>query len=100
MSAVNIARPLRLAPSVRRYTRLLLAPHTLLSIILGALLIYLVAIPLLRIVWATITWQAEDARLARGFEEGAFTLFHWQRTFLGVVSNELVYTPFVPPRHE
>lgn len=59
------------------------------------MLIYLVAIPLLRIVWATITWQAEDARLARGFEEGAFTLFHWQRTFLGAVSNELVYTPFV-----
>lgn len=33
--------------------------------------------------------------MARGFEEGAFTLFHWKRTFLGTVRNELVYRPFL-----
>lgn len=80
---------------LRRLWRVATAPRTVLSILLGALLLYLVVVPLLRIAWATFTWQPEDARLAQGFQEGAFTLFHWKRTFLGPVSRQLVYEPFV-----
>lgn len=80
---------------MRRLWRAITTPRILLSLVLCALLIYLVGVPLLRIAWATITWHPEDARVARGFEEGAFTLFHWKRTFLGTVSNELVYRPFL-----
>ncbi len=79
----------------RRLWRTLTTPRSLITIVLGLLLVYLVVVPLVRIVWATLTWQPEDARLARGFEEGAFTLFHWSRTFLGPVSQELVYVPFI-----
>jgi iron(III) transport system permease protein len=84
-----------LHPHLRRLWRAITTPRILLSLVLCALLIYLVGVPLLRIAWATITWHPEDARVARGFEEGAFTLFHWKRTFLGTVSNELVYRPFL-----
>lgn len=84
-----------LHPHLRRLWRAITTPRILLSLVLCALLIYLVGVPLLRIAWATITWHPEDARVARGFEEGAFTLFHWKRTFLGAVSNELVYRPFL-----
>ncbi len=92
-----IARPgFALAqPYLRRLWRWLTTPRILLSLALGLLLTYLVMVPLGRIVWATMTWQVEDAKLARGFEEGAFTLFHYQRTFFGNVSKELVYTPFL-----
>ena len=95
MATVTLRRsnPLRLR--LRRLRHVLGRPHVALSILLGLILLYLVVVPLVRITWATITWQAEDARLARGFEEGALTLFHWQRTFLGSVSRELVYEPFV-----
>ncbi|MDI6772488.1 MAG: iron ABC transporter permease [bacterium] len=84
-----------LHPHLRRLWRAITTPRILLSLVLCALLIYLVGVPLLRIAWATITWHPEDARVARGFEEGALTMFHWKRTFLGTVSNELVYRPFL-----
>jgi iron(III) transport system permease protein len=83
-----------LLPPARRVWRTVTTPRVLLSVVLLTLLIYLVGLPLLRIVWGTITWQPEDTRVARGFEEGALTDFHWKRTFLGPVSRELVYRPF------
>ncbi len=95
MAALNPAWSSALHPHLRRLWRAITTPRILLSLVLCTLLIYLVGVPLLRIAWATVTWHPEDARVARGFEEGAFTLFHWKRTFLGVVSNELVYRPFL-----
>ncbi|MDQ7840910.1 MAG: iron ABC transporter permease [bacterium] len=95
MAALNPPWSSALHPHMRRLWRAITTPRILLSLVLCALLIYLVGVPLLRIAWATITWHPEDARVARGFEEGAFTLFHWKRTFLGTVSNELVYRPFL-----
>ena len=93
--AVAVPSPALFQPQARRLWRAVTTPRSLITLVLGLLLVYLVVVPLVRIVWATLTWQPEDARLARGFEEGAFTLFHWQRTFAGPVSPELVYRPFV-----
>lgn len=95
MAVLNPPWSSALHPHLRRLWRAITTPRILLSLVLCALLIYLVGVPLLRIARATVTWHPEDARIARGFEEGAFTLFHWKRTFLGVVSNELVYRPFL-----
>ncbi|MBM3470342.1 MAG: iron ABC transporter permease [Armatimonadetes bacterium] len=95
MAALNPPWSSALHPHLRRLWRAITTPRILLSLGLCAVLIYLVGVPLLRIAWATVTWHPEDARVARGFEEGAFTLFHWKRTFLGAVSNELVYRPFL-----
>ncbi len=95
MTVLAPARPPLTQPQIRRLWRAVTTPRGLITLVLGVLLVYLVAVPLVRIAWATLTWQPEDARLARGFEEGAFTLFHWKRTFLGPVSRELVYGPFV-----
>jgi len=79
----------------RRLWRTATTPRGVITLVFGLLLVYLVVVPLVRIAWVTLTWQPEDARLARGFEEGAVTLFHWKRTFAGSVSRELVYGPFV-----
>lgn len=95
MAAVAPVRPLQVVWHTRRLWRTLTTPRMLITIVLGTLLAYLVVMPLARIAWATVTWQPEDARLADSFEEGAFTLFHWKRTFLGTVSRELVYMPFI-----
>ncbi|MDR7543799.1 MAG: iron ABC transporter permease [Armatimonadota bacterium] len=95
MAAVASVRPLQVVWHTRRLWRTLTTPRMLITIVLGTLLAYLVVMPLARIAWATVTWQPEDARLADSFEEGAFTLFHWKRTFLGTVSRELVYMPFI-----
>ncbi len=95
MAVIAPARPAPLQWQLRRLWRAATTPRSLITIVLGLLLVYLVVVPLVRIAWVTLTWQAEDARLARGFEEGAFTLFHWKRTFLGPISRELVYEPFI-----
>ncbi len=95
MATIAPARPAPIQWQARRLWRALTTPRMLITLVLGALLIFLVVVPLVRIAWATLTWQPEDARLARGFEEGAFTLFHWQRVFVGPVSRELVFDPFI-----
>ena len=95
MAVVPSLRPMVLQAQMRRLWRAATAPRIVLTLVLGVLLVYLVVVPLVRIAWDTVTWQPEDARLASGFQEGALTLFHWIRTFLGPVSRELVYTPFL-----
>lgn len=95
MAVAAPARPVDVQAQLRRLWRSLTTPRIVLTVMLGALLAYLVVVPLVRITWDTVTWQPEDARLARGFEEGALTDFHWKRTFAGPVSRELVYQPFL-----
>lgn len=95
MTVASAWLPAVLRPKLRRLWRSITTPRILLSLILCATLLYLVGVPLFRIAYSTVIWHPEDTRVARGFEEGALTDFHWRRTFAGRVSRELVYRPFV-----
>ncbi|MBI5034353.1 MAG: iron ABC transporter permease [Chloroflexi bacterium] len=89
----STALSISLAQATRRARRQLTRPHVVLGLILLALLLYLVMTPLLIMIQTTITWQVEDARLARGTIPGEFTLFHWDRVFNSIISQTMLWTP-------
>lgn len=78
-----------------RIRRTLTTPHILLSLILIVLMLYLVAVPLLRMAKTTVTWLETDTRLSREAEPGALTLFHWQRILDSRISKTIFWTPLV-----
>lgn len=84
---------LRLTAFLRRFFRWLKSPRVLLSLILLALMVYLVIIPIYRMLTATMTVQARDLRAIPGAVEGQFTTYHWIRMLSSKVSQVLLYAP-------
>jgi iron(III) transport system permease protein len=84
---------LRLTASLRRLLHWLTKPSVLLSLILLALMTYLIIIPLYRMMAATVTVQALDSRAIPGSVEGEFTTYHWIRMLSSKVSQVLTYAP-------
>lgn len=84
-----------LIPAGRRTWHLATRPHVVIGIGLLVAMLYAVVVPLLALVQTTFTWQLADVRLVRDADPGAFTLFHWQRVFAGVISEGTLYRPLV-----
>jgi len=76
-----------------RFFRWLTSPHVVLSIIMVAVMFYLVIIPLYRMVVTTITVADVDLRAIRGAEVGDFTWYHWVRMLTGKIGKLMTYQP-------
>ncbi|NIN67575.1 MAG: ABC transporter permease subunit, partial [Anaerolineae bacterium] len=93
---ISVPVPLmRVRPAARRLSRYVTTPHILLAFLFIAMMFYLIVFPLGRMIWTASTWQMGDERLARGIDvqEGAFTLFHWQRVFASKVTKAMLIAP-------
>ncbi len=78
---------------LRRFFRWLTDPKVALALIMLALMIYLIIIPLYRMVVTTITFQAKDLITHPNAVEGQFTLIHWSRMLASKISKVMLYAP-------
>ncbi len=70
-------------------------PYKVISYILLIILLFIVVLPLIRMVWDTFIWHFTDIRLSRNAKPGAFTLFHWKRIFSGSMSRNVLLHPLI-----
>jgi iron(III) transport system permease protein len=84
---------LQLLASTRRFIRWLTTPRVVLSLIMVALMIYLVVVPLYTMVATTLTWQPNDVVRNPDAVVGKLTLFHYVRMLTGMLSKIYTYTP-------
>ncbi len=85
----------KLLAASRRFYRWVSSPHVILALIMLAVMVYMVLIPLYRMLMTTITFQESDLRYARDAEVGKFTLFHWIRMLSSQISKIMTYEPLV-----
>ena len=73
--------------TLRRFIRWLANPKVFLSLIMLAMMIYLIIVPLYRMVETTLTFQDKDLIKFPDAEAGAFTFYHWTRMLTGKISQ-------------
>ena len=78
---------------LRRFFRWLATPHVFLAILMLILMVYLIVIPLGRMVETTLTVEKKDLMTLEGVEQGDFTLYHWTRMLFSKISKIILYTP-------
>ncbi|HSB82586.1 MAG TPA: iron ABC transporter permease [Candidatus Methylomirabilis sp.] len=86
---------LPLRARLNRVAYFLRLPRVGLGMGLFAVLLVLVALPCLKLLAATLTWDAADIRLSPAAQPGALTLFHWMRVFSSDLSAALFYRPLL-----
>lgn len=77
----------------RRFFRWLKTPRVWFSLILLAILFYMVVIPLFRMVVMTVTYQEKDVFRVPDAQVGEVTLFHYNRMFNSVMSKPYLFDP-------
>ena len=82
-------------PRLRRFFRWLTTPYVVLSLIMLVVMIYMVIIPLYRMLVTTITVQESDLRAITGATVGEFTSYHWTRMLFGKIAEIMTYKPLV-----
>ncbi len=82
-----------LVARARRFMRWLGSPHVLLSLIMLVLLIYLIIIPLYRMMATTLTFQEKDLIKFPDATAGSFTFYHWIRMLSSKISMIMLYVP-------
>ncbi len=98
MSSVEVPRSLssaRVLAFMRRSIRWLTSPHVVLSLIMLAVMFYMVIIPLYRMIATTVTFSENDIRYAKDAVAGQFTLFHWIRMLTSKISKIMTYEPLL-----
>jgi iron(III) transport system permease protein len=83
----------RLFARSRQFIRWLTSPKVVLALIMLALMIYLIVIPLYRMVSTTVTYQEKDIVTHPGAVVGALTPYHWVRMLTSRISTIMLYTP-------
>jgi len=81
--------------SLNRLIYYLTLPQVIISLTLIALLFFLAAIPFLKLLQETVTWQFADIRISRLARPGGLTLFHWKRVLASNLSPNIFYQPFL-----
>jgi len=94
-TSVSIDNKQKWIARLRRFFRWLSSPHVVLSIIMLAVMIYMVIIPLYRMLVTTFTVQEIDLRALRDVELGDFTFYHWIRMLTGKIAEIMTYEPLV-----
>ena len=77
----------------RRFFRWLTSARVVLALIMLVLMIYLILVPLYRMLEATVTYQDRDVHSVQGAVVGELTAYHWIRTLTGEISEVLTYVP-------
>ncbi len=80
---------------LRRFIRWVTSPHVVLSLIMLAVMIYMVIIPLYRMLMTTITVQESDLRVLKDATVGDFTWYHWLRMLTSKIARIMTYEPLV-----
>ena len=79
----------------RRLIRWLTTPHVVLSLIMLAVMFYMVIIPLYRMVMTTITIQESDLRVIKDGNIGDLTWYHWLRMLTSKIAKIMTYEPLL-----
>ncbi len=80
---------------LRRFIRWITSPHVVLSLIMLAVMVYMVIIPLYRMVMTTITVQESDLRVLKDANVGDFTWYHWLRMLTSKIARIMTYEPLM-----
>ena len=91
----KVPLPLLNKARLRRFFRWLKSPQVILSLIMLAVMFYMVIIPLYRMLITTITFSENDLRYAPGAVVGQFTLFHWLRTLTSKIAVIMTFQPLL-----
>ncbi|MGA9397021.1 MAG: iron ABC transporter permease [Anaerolineaceae bacterium] len=84
---------LQLRPRLRRFFQWLTSPKVFLALIMLAMMIYLIIIPLFRMLETTLTYQEKDVISNPDAIVGHFTVYHWIKMLTGQISTIMLYTP-------
>lgn len=85
----------RVQAGARRFFHWLSSPHVILALIMLAVMIYMVIVPLYRMVMTTITYSENDLRYAKGAIVGDLTLFHWVRMLTTKIGMMMTVQPLM-----
>jgi iron(III) transport system permease protein len=77
----------------RRFTRWLTSAHVVLALIMMAMMIYLILVPLYRMLETTLTFQEKDVLFVPDAVVGGFTTFHWVRMLASQISKVMLFAP-------
>ncbi len=77
----------------RRFIRWITSPYVALSILMLLLMVYLIIIPLYRMLFTTFTFQEKDVVSQAGAVVGQFTLYHWGRMLASKIGTIMAYAP-------
>ncbi len=86
-------RALKMRATFRRFIHWLTKPQVVLSLIMLALMFYMIIIPLYRMVEITLTWQLHDLTRVPDAVVGELTIFHYTRMLTGKLGKIFMYTP-------
>jgi len=86
---------MRMRGALRRFSSRLITPRVVISLILLIVLAVFVVMPFARLVRDTLVWQETDTRISRDAQPGAFTTFHWKRTFASPLTKNLLILPLM-----
>ncbi len=81
--------------SLRRFWRWLTTPYVFLSFIMLAVMVYMVVIPLYRMIVTTITVQETDLRVIPNAMIGDLTGYHWFRMLFTQIGAKMTYAPLL-----
>ena len=85
----------RLSASARRFFRWLTNIRVIISLVMLAVMFYMVIIPLYRLVATSATWQLHDLTSNPGIIVGQLTIYHYVRMLSGILGRIYTYTPLV-----
>jgi len=95
--AISTAYPLpislRLLAAWRRFIHWLTTPHVILGLLMLVSMVYLILVPLYRMLETTFTVQDRDIHHIPDAVPGEFTLFHWVRMLTDPISEVMTYAP-------
>lgn len=84
---------LQMLATSRRLIRWLTSAKVILALIMLALMIYLVIVPLYRMVMTTVTFQEKDVLAVPDAVVGELTIYHWARMLASQISKVMMYAP-------
>ena len=69
--------------------------HIVISLILLAVLLFIVLLPFAKMIQDSFVFQFADVRLCRGAQPGQWTLFHWKRVFFSPLTQNTLLRPLL-----
>lgn len=84
---------LQMLAAYRRFIRWLTSAKVVLSLFMLVLMVYLILVPLYRMLETTMTYQERDIHLDPNAVEGQLTFFHWERMLTGQIAQVLTFAP-------
>lgn len=91
----SVPPSLRMQAQFRRFFRWISNPHVFLALIMLIVMVYMVLVPLYRMIMTTITYSENDLRYAKDAVVGDFTLFHWLRMLTTEIGRVMTLEPLV-----